>query len=76
MNCGFELTDIDWSNQDINVVEFFSKKFNAQDREIAMQGNALAQKDDIIVQKGGADPAKLRAPKSQQICNRWRNARQ
>ncbi|MXX21068.1 MAG: IS66 family transposase [Cenarchaeum sp. SB0661_bin_35] len=51
MICGFELTDVDWSNQDVNkIVEFFSKKFDVQDREIAQQGDMIAQKDDVIAQ--------------------------
>lgn len=51
MVCGFELTDVDWSNQDVNkIVEFFSKKFDVQDREIARQGDMIAQKDDTIAQ--------------------------
>lgn len=34
--CRFELTDIDWPNQDVSrIVEFFSKKFDVQDKEIA-----------------------------------------
>lgn len=54
----FEFADIDWSNQDINeVVDFFTKKFNIQEKEItrredqlARQEDQLAQKDDVIAQ--------------------------
>ena len=35
----FEFADIDWSNQDINeVVDFFTKKFNIQEKEITRLG--------------------------------------
>ena len=51
MVCGFELTDIDWSNQDVGrIMEFCNKKFDVQDKEIARQRDELVQKDDIIVQ--------------------------
>ena len=53
MVCGFELTDVDWSNQDVNkIVEFFSKKFDVQDKEIARQCDELVQKDDVIARQG------------------------
>ncbi|MYG32626.1 MAG: hypothetical protein F4202_01280 [Cenarchaeum sp. SB0677_bin_16] len=47
----FEFADIDWSNQDINeVVDFFTKKFNIQEKEITRREDQLAQKDDVIAQ--------------------------
>ncbi|MXZ93479.1 MAG: hypothetical protein F4Z11_03125 [Cenarchaeum sp. SB0666_bin_15] len=48
----FEFADIDWSNQDINeVVDFFTKKFNIQEKEITRLGDQLAQKYDVIAQQ-------------------------
>ncbi|MYG32506.1 MAG: hypothetical protein F4202_00645 [Cenarchaeum sp. SB0677_bin_16] len=48
----FEFADIDWSNQDINeVVDFFTKKFNIQEKEITRREDQLAQKDDVIAQQ-------------------------
>ncbi|MYC79954.1 MAG: hypothetical protein F4W68_05620 [Cenarchaeum sp. SB0661_bin_35] len=48
----FEFADIDWSNQDINkVVDFFTKKFNIQEKEITRLEDQLAQKYDVIAQQ-------------------------